>query len=216
MQNPNHALRYWENKILKWEQSRYSRWLIFSPFSWTIRYRLSMAAYILKKRLAPGSSVLELGCGSGYLASKILDQIVKYVGVDIASNATQLAKKKNTHTYADFITADITQYHFEEFTTVVFLGLTDWLTTEELDNLFKKIKAQNLFFSYTETSVVSFWNPYKYYRKIIDRKSRANSYAARTYSENEISKYLKDNGYKFEFLKRASVLDPGVLVWAKK
>jgi SAM-dependent methyltransferase len=216
MNNRSYALNFWEHKILSWETFRYSKWLILYPFSWTVRNRLNLASKIIISRIRPDWCVLELGCGSGYLASRIALSTGKYIGVDIAANAIEHARIKNNYPHIQFIASDIKDYNFDEQQIVVFLGLTDWLEDNELRALFAKLQSDNVLFSYTESKVVSFWNPYKYYREIMDRKSKKSFYKARTYSEEKIKKILMEFGYSFEFIKTASLFDPGALVWAKK
>ncbi|MBC7538052.1 MAG: class I SAM-dependent methyltransferase [Bacteriovorax sp.] len=216
MSLPNSPVTYWEEKILHWERLRYSQWLFFYPLSWTVRSRLNSSVKIIKKRLQTDWLVLELGCGSGIFAFNIANEVGHYLGVDIAANAIALAKKKNRHTQLQFLAADIMKISFEKKDVVIFLGLTDWLEVEQLRELFSKLHTNNVFFSYTETKVVSSWNPYYYYRIIMDRKSFKYSYRARNYSEVEIRKLLKDFGYSVEIIKPATLLNPGVLVWGKK
>ena len=209
-------LAYWEGKILEWERLRYSKWLYFYPLSWTVRSRLNSAIVNIKKRVQKDWSVLELGCGSGILAANICDDVRDYLGIDIASNAILLAQKKINKEHVKFVAADVLNVSFEQRDIVIFLGLTDWLEAEQLRDLFSKICSENIFFSYTETKAVSCWNPYYYYRKIMDRKSLSYSYKARNYSEDEIKNLLKDFGYSYETVKSATLINPGVLVWAKK
>jgi SAM-dependent methyltransferase len=212
----NSPLSYWEEKILQWERLRYSKWLFFYPLSWTIRSRLNSAIKIIKVRTQKNWSVLELGCGSGILAASICEDIKDYLGIDIASNAIALAKEKLQKPHVKFLAMDVLKASYEKKNLVIFLGLTDWLEMDQLRDLFSKLHSDNIFFSYTEVKAVSIWNPYHYYRIVMDRKSLRYSYKARSYSGSEIKNLLNVFGYSFEIVKPASLLNPGVLVWAKK
>jgi ubiquinone/menaquinone biosynthesis C-methylase UbiE len=46
----------------------------------------------LTKRLAPGSAILDVGCGSGYIASILENKGFKVTGVDISTKMLELAK----------------------------------------------------------------------------------------------------------------------------
>jgi len=215
----NEALSFWERKILKWEQWRYSKWLVFYPFSWTIRRRLITSSNIILAKPTSDWTILELGCGSGYLARRIGKKCKAYLGIDIAPNAVELAKNKNKISHVTFETGDVSTIEFGEYDLVVFLGLTDWLTLDELKNLLKKLKTKNICFSFTESKAVSRYSPYRFYRHFIDKKfqgDKQSSYKARTYTIQEIDKLLNAANYKGEYLKTASFFDPGALVWAKR
>ena len=216
MNLPGTPQHYWEDKLLQWERFRYSKWLFFYPLSWTARSRLSLAINTIKIRAQKDWSVLELGCGSGILATSISNYVGDYLGIDIASNAIALASKKNQNPKIQFMASDVLKTSFARKDIVIFLGLTDWLTTDQLRELFSKIRADNLLFSYTETKAVSAWSPYTYYRKVMDRESSKYHYKARTYSADEIRDFLKDFGYSLEIIKSASLVNPGAMVWAKK
>lgn len=216
MKNSKTALNFWENKIINWEKSRYSNWLILYPLSWTIRLRMRKATAVIKAFPMAKYSVVELGCGSGYLAERIADHVANYVGIDIAHVAIESAKIRIKKNNISFRAQDVADVDLLECDLIVFLGLTDWLESPELKKLFLKFKAQNLLFTYTESRVVSRLNPYRYYRLLIDRKSQIDSYKARSYSEHEIRKLLDDCGYSFNLINKASLLDPGAMVLAKK
>lgn len=210
------AHSYWEKKILKWERFRYSTIMLFYPFSWTVRYRLHASIKILKSKLNRDWSVCELGCGSGLLASKIAPFIKKYHGVDIASCAIDFANEKYQYQHVTFEAGDVLSSRFQFYDLYVFLGLTDWLEPDELKELLNRIETKNVFFSFTESRVLSPWNPYRIYRNFTDKEIRKNSYQALTYSEEDIRNYLASAGFKMTILKKASLFDPGVLVWGTK
>lgn len=216
MKNFGVARRYWEQKILRWEKLRYSSLLLFYPLSWTIRYRLYSSIKILNLKIRPDWTVCELGCGSGILANVLSKNIRKYHGVDIASCAIEYANEKYSSEKLSFEVGDVLDYKFEKFDLYIFLGLTDWLEPKELGELFLNIKTDNVFFSYTESRVLSPWNPYQIYRSFTDKEIIKDKYQALTYNEEEIRKYLELAGFKMTVVKKASSIDPGVLVWGQK
>ncbi|GAA4994845.1 hypothetical protein GCM10023317_23800 [Actinopolymorpha pittospori] len=75
----------------------------------------------LCERIAPGSSVLEIGCGPGQLAEMMLDKGVgSYVGFDFSPTAIELARKRLPNCrleVADARTTDL--YTSEKFDVVV-------------------------------------------------------------------------------------------------
>lgn len=212
----NSPLTYWERKILNWEKARYSKWLWFYPLSWTVRNRLHSAIEILKRRGKRDWKVIELGCGSGILASQVHHLFSSYTGVDIAANAVSVAQQRIHNGHVQFLAADVQQMEFEKYDLALFLGLTDWLEKDQLQELFARLNSRYMLFSYTEKEIVSEWNPYYYYRKIMDRKSMDYSYKARSYSRAEIAEMVDKAGYKMTVLKPASMINPGVLIWAEK
>lgn len=212
----NSPLTYWERKILNWEKARYSKWLWFYPLSWTVRSRLHSAVEIIKSKADKNWKVIELGCGSGILAAQVHHLFSSYTGVDIAANAISVAHHRISKENVQFLAGDVQQMDFEHYDFSIFLGLTDWLEKDQLMKLFGRLNTKQMLFSYTEKEVVSEWNPYFYYRKVMDRKSMDYSYKARSYSRAEIAEMMEKAGYKMSVLKPASMVNPGVLVWAEK
>jgi len=208
--------KYWENKILKWEKVRYSSYLLFYPASWTIRYRMHASLKILKSQVEKSWSVCELGCGSGILADNLSKIVARYHGVDIAKNAIDEAVNKYANRDLSFEVGDVVNFNFQPFDLYLFLGLTDWLEINQLESLFLNLKTKNVFFSYTESKVLSPLNPYRIYRNFKDKEIKKNSYQALTYSEEEIKNLLEKAGFEMSVMKKASWIDPGVLVWGKK
>lgn len=217
MNTSNIPFFYWEKKILRWETLRYSKFLFFYPLSWTVRNRLRSSIEIIVSRAQKDWTVLELGCGSGILAIKILNKIKCYQGIDISPSAITFAQKKIPHQNAYFVADDILRVSFPQKNLVIFLGLVDWLNRQQIDELFSKIQTEHMFFSFTNKNDVSSLSPYFYYRKIMDLKiKKNNSYHAQNYSEEDICNLLRKHNYSFEILKKPSFLNPGVLIWATK
>ena len=99
--------QFWEDKIIGWEDIRYKRdtknFNIFETFvnktNQTLIFRLNTAFKILEPLLR-NKRIVELGCGSGFLAEKIINSGARsYVGYDISERAIlraiDISKKKN-------------------------------------------------------------------------------------------------------------------------
>lgn len=205
--------QFWEKKILKWEKARYSPWLWFYPVSWTVRSRLQGAREVIRRRLPAGSSIMELGCGSGYLAQDLIGRCTQYFGVDIALNAIEAARERVKDPAFRFAAGDAAVYPLAPADLTVFLGLTDWLAEDQLARLFMRIRSKYILFSYTDAARL---NPYRLYRVAMDRPVNEDSYRARTYRRAQIERMLEVAGYSFEFVSAPGLLDPGALVWAQR
>lgn len=208
--------QFWENKILVWEKSRYAQTFFFNPFSWTIRNRLKTSAAFLKDMVKADWSVVEVGCGSGYLAEKLAPLVRQYTGYDIAHNAIVHAQERLKLPNVQFATLPVQQLSVLNPDLVLFLGLTDWLNDQEMQHLFSSLDSRHLFFSYTEKRSVSPFNPYFYYRRLMDYSSTGAGYKARHFSEEDIRQLLKARGYKATFMRSSIPFDPGVLVVAHR
>lgn len=152
--------KFWENKILDWEESRYSSHAIrpgrFSflekiaaKSSTSLRFRQALAFEILRPRLQ-SARVIEVGCGSGLLAEKLIAAGAReYIGYDIAANAIERAQERiarqGLSSKIKFFRASV-QEMFTQFPApssppslgdlVFSLGLMDWLSNDEIKHLF--------------------------------------------------------------------------------
>ena len=140
--------KFWEDKIIGWEDIRYKRnsknFNIFENFvnktNKTLIYRLNTAFEILKPFLK-NKKIVELGCGSGFLAEKIINSGAEsYIGYDISENAiaraAEIAKEKNLSHKTFFYAKAIKEIETLDADYVFSLGLTDWLDDDELDHMF--------------------------------------------------------------------------------
>lgn len=208
---------YWDQKILKWENSRYGFWSPLNPLSWTVRNRTATAAKILNEHLRknPASRLLELGCGSGVLLSQLKAKFSYYHGVDLSSEAIDKALEQfRGSDNVLFTSSNVLHLPDYQADVVVFLGLTDWLTPEEMQSLFSRMNCSTLLFSFTTKKQTSLWNPYYYYRKWKDKKPGLHGYRARSYKKEEIEEWLNIRGYTPYYIHSPIPLDPGLLVKA--
>lgn len=207
------AREFWDRKILKWENMRYSRWTLLYPLSWTLRKRLALAAASIVERVSEDQHILELGCGSGLLADRLKKKYSKYTGVDIAPAAIRKAQGKLYPRGYSFQMLDVAESELPAADCAVFLGLTDWLKKEDLRSLFARLQVRNILFSYTDAAALS---PYRAYRAVLDEPKVSPVRKARNYAAWEIAEMLADAGFDFEHIRRAGALDPGALIWASK
>ena len=154
--------KFWENKIVGWEDKRYSFKINKSGFlqafgislGSSLLFRIQKSAEILRPYLA-NKSLLELGCGSGLLFNELSDsKIKKYIGIDWAPSAIDKAIVKFESSAklppSKFIVGNFMDMDFPEFDVVVALGVLDWLEIDEIDTLFSKTKSRKFLFSISE------------------------------------------------------------------
>jgi SAM-dependent methyltransferase len=129
---------FWNNKILQWEAAKYGRKLPLIDLNQNVKNRRSLAHKLLATQVAE-KNVLEIGCGSGWMAEKVLQAGAQsYTGLDISPVAIQRAKQlyqeKNCHFQAIAHLSELRNLAVAP--EICFsLGLTDWLNPEELDLL---------------------------------------------------------------------------------
>jgi 2-polyprenyl-3-methyl-5-hydroxy-6-metoxy-1,4-benzoquinol methylase len=197
---------FWENKIIGWEDKRYS----FSDgksgfmpntdisFGSSLQFRLQKSTEILRPFLAE-KKLLELGCGSGQLLNALSDsKIEKYIGIDLAPSAIDRAVEKfHSSTQllpSEFIAGNFLDVDFPEYDVVVALGVLDWLAIDEIDTLFSKIKPKFFLFSISEKrSPVKRWFHSLYVFFAYGWKNEG--YTPKYYEVDEIIRIARDYGY---------------------
>jgi len=141
---------FWNAKILGWEASRYGR-----PgedvASSSLRYRMDSAIRLLEPHLA-GRRVVELGCGSGLLAERLLAAgALSYQGYDISDAAIAKARERAAGRGAmRFDVASVAELPPLGDALVVSLGLVDWLNEAELTHLFALSRHGSCFHAVSE------------------------------------------------------------------
>jgi SAM-dependent methyltransferase len=139
--------QFWEAKLLAWEEGRYGRpdrprglleW-IANRSSMSLRFRVAITPELLRPYLA-NKRVVELGCGSGIMAGKLIEYgAASYLGIDIAESAVETARAR----YGDnpkvrFLASSVAEMQPLSADLVISLGLFDWLTDDEIIDLFRK------------------------------------------------------------------------------
>tara|TARA_B110000305_G_C19289569_1_gene563497 strand:- start:77 stop:787 length:711 start_codon:yes stop_codon:yes gene_type:complete len=192
---------FWENKIINWEDIRYKsvsgNLSFFERFvnrtNKTLKFRLKTALEILKP-LVKNKKIVEIGCGSGFLAQEILNAgAISYTGYDISekaiTRAIELSKKNDYSDRSNFYSNSILKINSLNADYVFSLGLTDWLDDDELDHLFKISKnSENLHSISEDRKTISQLLHKLYVFCSYGRKSKG--YAPRYFKSKKISNML--------------------------
>jgi len=103
------------------------------------RYPEMFAAVV--DAIPDGSSVVELGCGTGILGTRLTaTKQVKYKGYDISSTGIAMAKTR----YLDAEVADAFDVEMDGYDTVVATELIEHYEREKFDSLMQKMNASNV------------------------------------------------------------------------
>jgi SAM-dependent methyltransferase len=96
---------------------------------------------LLMPHLAPGSAVLDLGCGCGIPVARTLSERFRVTGVDFS--AVQIDRARKLVPRASFVRADITQVNFTlgQFDAIVSLFTIIHLPLDEQLPLFRSIHS---------------------------------------------------------------------------
>ena len=155
--------KFWDNRILDWEAGRYDGHrnlsigpgeLLASALSAPTRKRQSLSVGLLAPFVA-GRSVLELGCGTGRLAERILDAgSSRYLGVDHSFVAITNARRRYAGTPAasrmEFEVCSASKISTIGFDIIFSLGVLDWLSDEDLSELFRSQGSCDFLHSFSE------------------------------------------------------------------
>lgn len=204
--------QFWEDKIIGWENLRYNKKETnFNLFEKTVDktnntliFRLNFAFKILEP-LVKNKDVVELGCGSGFLAQKFIEiGANSYTGYDISEKAILRAKEimkdqKETNKI-NFYAKPILDLEKLKADYVFSLGLTDWLTDNEIDHMLKVSSDCDSLHSISEKkiSISRFLHQLYVY---ISYGYKSKGYAPRYLSSKEFSEkmnhYTKKKTYEF-------------------
>ncbi|MDQ7778097.1 MAG: methyltransferase domain-containing protein [Planctomycetota bacterium] len=92
--------------------------------------------------LQPQMSVLDLGCGYGYLSYHFAERCARAVGVDISPTAVEFARKTYARPNLAFEVGDILSWNPQEkFDLVLFVSLYEHLTREQADLALERFKG---------------------------------------------------------------------------
>lgn len=138
---------FWDAKILGWEESRYASAAatpsvlegIAARASSSLRFRSYAALALLAPHLR-GRRVVELGCGSGLLAHKLMALgAASYLGIDISPVAIARARERvaAAASGADirFAVGAVADLQNLDDAVTFSLGLFDWLSAVEIDRV---------------------------------------------------------------------------------
>lgn len=95
------------------------------------------------ENIEKGSKVLDVGCGIGYVSSKLAEKASIVVGIDINKKQIEIAKKKNNKSNIKYVLADIFDYDFNEHFDYVVLSNVLEHIKERKELLIKLKKISN-------------------------------------------------------------------------
>ncbi len=214
---------FWENKIIGWEDIRYKseskNQNFFEKFvnktNKTLIYRLKTTFEILKP-IIKNKRVVELGCGSGFLAEDIIKAgASSYIGYDISENAInraiKISEEKRYHDKAKFFSKSILETPILDADYVFSLGLTDWLNDDELDHLFKISKNSENIHSISENKKSFSQLLHKIY-VFLSYARKTKGYAPRYLDSKKIAGLITKNTGKKVFAYRNKKMSFGILL----
>lgn len=214
---------FWEKKIIGWEDIRYksdaTNQNFFEKFvnktNKTLIYRLKATLDILGP-LVKNKKVVELGCGSAFLAEEIIKLgATSYTGYDISENAIsraiKLSEQKNYHDKANFFSKSILETPTLDADYVFSLGLTDWLDDNELNHLFKISKNSENLHSISEDKKSFSQLLHKTY-VFFSYGRKTKGYAPRYLNSEKISELIRVNTGKKVFKYRNKLMSFGILL----
>ena len=153
---------FWDDKILGWETSRYGQVSdttgqlekVARLSSDSVKRRLELS----RKILAPnciGKKLVEYGCGSARLAEPLIESgASSYFGFDLAPSAITSARQRISNSpHANFIQLEATDIGTAakvDADIVISLGLTDWLDSNQLEQLILLSQGRDFLHSFSE------------------------------------------------------------------
>jgi len=214
---------FWEKKIIGWEDIRYkndsTNQNFFEKFvnktNKTLIFRLKTTLEILRP-LVKNKKVVELGCGSGFLAEEIIKLgAISYTGYDISENAInraiKISIKNNYHKKTNFFSKPILEIPLLNADYVFSLGLTDWLDDNELNHLFKISKNSENLHSISEDKKSVSQLLHKFY-VFLSYSRKTKGYAPRYLNSDKISELIHANTGRKVFKYRNKKMSFGILL----
>jgi SAM-dependent methyltransferase len=193
--------KFWEEKIIAWEDGRYALDKtnlntlehISDKLSSSLIFRQKVAIEMLTP-LIKDSNIVELGCGSGLLSNIFIKLGCKsYTGYDISEKAIDRAKKNQLPTHIKFYSAGVSEIKNIDADIVFSLGLFDWLTDMEIEKIFFEFRSAKHLHSISENKKLDF---YIFLHKIYVYLSygfKTNGYKPKYHTLNDIKKlYAKE------------------------
>ncbi len=144
--------RFWDQKILSWEKSKYEIKHRFYDVNHSVKRRLLLASSIIHQ-MPEETNLLEFGCGSGRLWENIKSLKLNYKGVDFSETAIKVFKKRIQNSKAVnqislFCEDCLENGHSTD--VMISLGLLDWLSYEKIKKLAESYKNTWYLCSFSE------------------------------------------------------------------
>jgi 2-polyprenyl-3-methyl-5-hydroxy-6-metoxy-1,4-benzoquinol methylase len=212
---------FWNKKILTWESERYEKAVPDSLMERLakrfggVNRRLENAQSILTSA-APGNKFVEFGCGSGVLAETLIEAgAASYHGIDIADIAIEQAqervKAKGLDDRITFETGDEKTLLKIQANIVFSLGVLDWLTIDQVKDVFSASQGGDFLHSYSERQA-SLWVIIHKAYCFLKYAHETRNYAIRYDSEEEIRSFAEPFTDKTLQFLRDSKMRFGVFV----
>jgi SAM-dependent methyltransferase len=211
---------FWEAKLLSWEEGRYGgarrpsgplEW-IANRSSMSLRFRLSITPELLRPFLL-NKRVVELGCGSGIIAGKLIEYgAVSYLGIDIAESAIEKARARH---WGDerirFQVGGVEDMPTISAELVISLGLFDWLMDDAIADVFRKSGRSHFLHAIAERrSGIQQWLHRSYVQ--LAYGYRTDQYRPRYFSCDDINALADANGHTALYVYRHWRLSFGALI----
>tara|TARA_B110000967_G_C18625773_1_gene431131 strand:+ start:36 stop:716 length:681 start_codon:yes stop_codon:yes gene_type:complete len=205
--------KFWEKKIIGWEDGRYNlkndriNFLenIGDKASSSLYHRQKICLEILKDKVYK-KNIIELGCGSGLITKQILSLGAKsYTGYDISANAINRAKKiaeQENFQNCKYFAQPVNEISELNCDIVFSLGFIDWLNNDELEHLFKMSKNIDFIHSMSEkkSSITQYLHRLYVY---LSYGRKTKGYAPRYITKEKILKLIKSHiNKKIHFLNK--------------
>ena len=146
--------KFWNQRIAAWEKNKYRKTPKYLDVNSSIKFRLNLTAHLLDQ-ISKEKSLLELGCGSGFLWNQIQEsKITRYTGVDFSESAIhsfqqKVQKSNNTSMQTCLFCEDCMENTYSA-DIIVSLGLLDWISIEKVFKTAEKYKNSWYLHSFSE------------------------------------------------------------------
>lgn len=155
------------------------------------------------------STVIDLGCGSGYITNFLCNQNINGIGIDISSEMINIAKKR--YAGVKFILDDFAniENYFEEDSVdgVIAIYSLYFIPREYLNNVFKAlskiIKKEGKFLFVTEKG-----DGEDYVKTPLMMENNVNEKLyVNYYTKDQLEQILKQNNFSIDYFKQKSIID---------